>query len=81
MDYEKKAKQLIEKDDPYIYDVAVNMFPAQIVGNVKHTTRFREAVIRQLKEDERLDREWKRRKSSRSLSEVITEERKKGIVV
>lgn len=53
MEYLTKAKMLIDKDDPFIYDVAVNMFPAQIVGNVKHTRIFLEAVADAVEEDDK----------------------------
>ena len=38
------AGSAIEKDSQIIYDAANNMFPAQIVDNVKHTLRFKIAV-------------------------------------
>jgi hypothetical protein len=56
------AERLIKKDDPLIYDAAANMFPAQIVGNVKHTTAFKMAVARWLKENKEEIAYWKRQK-------------------
>lgn len=52
--YLEQAKKLIEKRDPIIYDVASNLFPAQIVGNVKHMSFFQKAVAEWIKKNKQM---------------------------
>ena len=54
----KRAERLIEKDDPVIYDVAVNLVPNQIVGNVKHMRFFRYEVARWISGEDEMEYNW-----------------------
>jgi hypothetical protein len=53
--YMEKAEKLIKRGDSRVYDVASNMFPAQIVENVSHMRVFKLAVARSLLDDDFAD--------------------------
>jgi hypothetical protein len=60
--YVYKAQHLIDRNDPYIYGVASNLFPAQIVGNVKNTKTFLNMVAEKLQKDEEIKKNKKLKK-------------------
>jgi len=53
--YIEKAEKLIKRGDSKVYDIAANMFPAQIVENVRHMKVFKLAVAKALLDDDFAD--------------------------
>jgi hypothetical protein len=47
-DLETRARKAVDNDESWLWNVATDMSPPQILDNVKHTRIFREAVMRWL---------------------------------